>query len=236
MKFYCSAKEAVLEELHSDAAGLSQQEAQMRLEQNGKNRLEAAKGKSLLRRFLEQIADPMIIILLIAAFISGVLAVVENDSFTDVIIILAVVIINAVLGVYQESKAEKAIEALQEMSAATSKVLRDGQVQVIHSEDLVVGDVILLEAGDAVPADARVLESASLQVEEAALTGESVPVTKFIDLINLEDGAKDIPLGDRKNNALYGQHRGIWPGKGCGDRNRYGYRNGKDCACIAADH
>lgn len=215
MKFYCSAKEAVLEELHSDAAGLTQQEAQMRLEQNGKNRLEAAKGKSLLRRFLEQIADPMIIILLIAAFISGVLAVVENDSFTDVIIILAVVIINAVLGVYQESKAEKAIEALQEMSAATSKVLRDGQVQVIHSEDLVVGDVILLEAGDAVPADARVLESASLQVEEAALTGESVPVTKWIDLINLEDGAKDIPLGDRKNmlymgsTVVYGRGRAV---------------------------
>lgn len=215
MKFYCSVKEAVLEELHSDAAGLSQQEAQMRLEQNGKNRLEAAKGKSLLRRFLEQIADPMIIILLIAAFISGVLAVVENDSFTDVIIILAVVIINAVLGVYQESKAEKAIEALQEMSAATSKVLRDGQVQVIHSEDLVVGDVILLEAGDAVPADARVLESASLQVEEAALTGESVPVTKWIDLINLEDGAKDIPLGDRKNmlymgsTVVYGRGRAV---------------------------
>ena len=129
MKFYCSAKEAVLEELHSDAAGLTQQEAEMRLEQNGKNRLEAAKGKSLLRRFLEQIADPMIIILLIAAFISGVLAVVENDSFTDVIIILAVVIINAVLGVYQESKAEKAIEALQEMSAATSKVLRASHSQ-----------------------------------------------------------------------------------------------------------
>lgn len=215
MKFYCSAKEAVLEELHSDAAGLTQQEAQMRLEQNGKNRLEAAKGKSLLRRFLEQIADPMIIILLVAAFISGVLAVVENDSFTDVIIILAVVIINAVLGVYQESKAEKAIEALQEMSAATSKVLRDGQVQVIHSEDLVAGDVILLEAGDAVPADARVLESASLQVEEAALTGESVPVTKFIDLINLEDGAKDIPLGDRKNmlymgsTVVYGRGRAV---------------------------
>lgn len=215
MKFYCSAKEAVLEELHSDAAGLTQQEAEMRLEQNGKNRLEAAKGKSLLRRFLEQIADPMIIILLIAAFISGVLAVVENDSFTDVIIILAVVMINAVLGVYQESKVEKSIEALQEMSAATSKVLRDGQVQVIHSEDLVVGDVILLEAGDAVPADARVLESASLQVEEAALTGESVPVTKWIDLINLEDGAKDIPLGDRKNmlymgsTVVYGRGRAV---------------------------
>src|SRR5699024_3604113 len=112
----------------------------------------AAKGKSLFRRFLEQLADPMIIILLVAAAVSGILAVVENDSFADVIIILAVVIINAILGVYQESKAEKAIEALQEMSAATSKVLRDGKLQVIHSEDLVVGDVIHLEAGDAVPA------------------------------------------------------------------------------------
>ena len=204
MRYYCEEKETVLQELGSDANGLTQDEAAKRLEANGKNRLEAAKGKSLIARFFEQLADPMIIILLAAAAISGVLAVIENDSFTDVIIILAVVIINAVLGVYQESKAEKAIEALQEMSAATSRVLRDGKVQVIHSEDLVVGDVILLEAGDAVPADARILESASLKVEEAALTGESVPVTKFIDIINLTDGAKDVPLGDRKNMLYMG--------------------------------
>ncbi|MBO5756343.1 MAG: cation-translocating P-type ATPase, partial [Clostridia bacterium] len=118
--------------------------------------------------------------------------------------ILAVVLINAVLGVYQESKAEKAIEALQEMSAATSKVLRNGKVQIIHSEDLVVGDIILLEAGDAVPADARILENASLKVEEAALTGESVPVTKFIDTIYLREGEKDVPLGDRKNMLYMG--------------------------------
>ncbi len=204
MKFYCEDADAVLKEVDSTSEGLTQAEAEKRLEANGKNKLDAAPGKSLIRRFLEQLADPMIIILLIAAAISGVLAVVENESFTDVIIILAVVIINAVLGVYQESKAEKAIEALQEMSAATSKVLRDGRIVSIHSEDLVVGDIVLLEAGDAVPADARILESASMQVEEAALTGESVPVTKFIDLINLSDGQKDVPLGDRKNMVYMG--------------------------------
>ncbi len=204
MKFYCTDKEAVLDELGAKIEGLTSAEAQKRLEANGKNKLAAAKGKSIIRRFLEQLADPMIIILLVAAAISGVLAFVENEGFTDVIIILAVVIINAVLGVYQESKAEKAIEALQEMSAATSKVLRDGKVQVIHSEDLVVGDIILLEAGDAVPADARILENASLKVEEAALTGESVPVTKFIDVIYLKEGEKDVPLGDRKNMLYMG--------------------------------
>jgi Ca2+-transporting ATPase len=204
MKFYCEDKEKVLHEIGSTQEGLTSEEAAKRLEANGKNRLAAEKGKSIIRRFLEQLADPMILILLVAAAISGVLAVLENESFADVIIILAVVIINAVLGVYQESKAEKAIEALQEMSAATSKVLRDGKVQVIHSEDLVVGDIILLEAGDAVPADARILENASLKVEEAALTGESVPVTKFIDVIMLREGEKDVPLGDRKNMLYMG--------------------------------
>ncbi len=204
MRYYCEEKDTVLKEVGSCENGLTEQEAADRLAKNGKNRLEAAKGKNLFQKFMEQLADPMIIILIVAAFISGVLAVVENESFTDVIIILAVVIINAVLGVYQESKAEKAIEALQEMSAATSKVMRDGKVSVIHSEDLVVGDIILLEAGDAVPADARILESASLKVEEAALTGESVPVTKFIDIIYLKDGEKDVTLGDRKNMLYMG--------------------------------
>ena len=204
LKFYCEDSEQVLSAVESTKDGLSSSEAAKRLEQNGKNKLAAAKGKSILRRFLEQLAYPMIIILLVAALISGVLAVVENESFADVIIILVVVLVNAVLGVYQESKAEKAIEALQEMSAATSKVLRDGKVQVVHSEDLVVGDIILLEAGDAVPADARILENASLKVEEAALTGESVPVTKFIDIIYLKDGEKDVPLGDRKNMLYMG--------------------------------
>ncbi len=204
MKFYCEEKEAVLEQLQASPEGLSPEEAQRRLEENGRNRLADAPGKSLLRRFLEQLADPMIIILLVAAAISGVLAVVEGESFADVVIILAVVIINAVLGVYQESKAEKAIEALQEMSAATSKVLRGGKLMTVPSEELVVGDVILLEAGDAVPADGRLIQNASLKIEEAALTGESVPVTKFIDIIMLSDGAKDVPLGDRKNMVYMG--------------------------------
>ena len=204
MKFYCEEADRVLQEVEGSRNGLTSEEASARLEKNGKNKLAAAKGKSIIRRFLEQLADPMIIILLVAAAISGVLAVLENESFADVIIILAVVVINAILGVYQESKAEKAIEALQEMSAATSKVLRDGKVQIVHSEDLVVGDVILLEAGDAVPADARIRENASLKVEEAALTGESVPVTKFIDIIHLKENEKDVPLGDRKNMLYMG--------------------------------
>ncbi len=206
MRYYQESKEKVLTELGTTVDGLSEQEAAARLERDGKNKLAAEKGKSLIRRFLEQLTDPMTIILIVAAIISGVLAFFEDggEGFIDVGIIMFVVIVNAVLGVYQESKAEKAIEALQEMSAATSKVLRDGKVQVIHSEDLVVGDIILLEAGDAVPADARILENASLKVEEAALTGESVPVTKFIDIINLRDGEKDVPLGDRKNMLYMG--------------------------------
>ncbi len=204
MKFYTEDKESVLQDLASNESGLGFVEAEKRLAANGKNRLEGTKSKPLILRFLEQLTDPMTIILLVAAIISGVLAVAENESFADVVIILAVVIINAILGVYQESKAEKAIEALQKMSAATSKVFRDGKLQVIHSEDLVVGDVILLEAGDAVPADARLIENASLQVEEAALTGESLPVSKFIDSIYLRDGEKDVPLGDRKNMVYMG--------------------------------
>ncbi len=203
-KPYCSSPEAVLDRIGSSAEGLSAREAQARLEKNGKNKLAEAKKDSIIVQFLKQMTDPMIIILLVAALISGVLAVMEGESLTDVVIILAVVIINAVLGVYQENKAEKAIEALQEMSAATSKVLRDGKIVSIRSEDLVVGDVVLLEAGDAVPADGRLLESASLKIEEAALTGESVPVNKFIDIINLAPEAKDVSLGDRKNMVYMG--------------------------------
>ena len=204
MKTYCKEKEAVLAELDSSENGLSSAEAQKRLEAHGKNKLKEPAKESLIKRFFGQMADPMIIILLVAAAISGVLAVTQGESFADVIIILAVVVVNAVLGVYQENKAEKAIEALQEMSAATSKVLRDGKLVTIHSEELVPGDVILLEAGDAIPADGRLLTSASLKIEEAALTGESVPVLKFIDAINLVDETKDVTLGDRKNMVYMG--------------------------------
>ena len=204
MKTYCEEKEAVLAELDSSENGLSSAEAQKRLEAHGKNKLKEPAKESLIKRFFGQMADPMIIILLVAAAISGVLAVMQGESFADVIIILAVVVVNAVLGVYQENKAEKVIEALQEMSAATSKVLRDGKLVTIHSEELVPGDVILLEAGDAIPADGRLLTSASLKIEEAALTGESVPVLKFIDAINLVDETKDVTLGDRKNMVYMG--------------------------------
>ena len=220
LKFYCEEIDSVLQQTSSTREGLTSAEAQKRLEKNGKNKLAEPKKDSLIKQLLKQMSDPMIIILLAAAAISGVLAVVEGESFADVIIILAVVIINAVLGVYQENKAEKAIEALQEMSAATSKVLRDGKIVSVRSEDLVVGDVVLLEAGDAVPADGRLIENASLKIEEAALTGESVPVTKFIDIINLTDGNNDVSLGDRKNmvymgsTVVYGRGAAVITGTG----------------------
>ena len=214
MQEYLHSTEEVFAEVQSTENGLTAAEAQKRLAENGKNKLKEGKKKSLARRFLEQFTDPMIIILIVAAVISAITSIMEHEAPTDVVIILAVVIINAVLGVYQESKAEKAIEALQEMAAATSKVLRDGNVVEIHSEDLVVGDVILLEAGDAVPADARIIECASLKIEEAALTGESVPVNKMMSAIGLGD-QKDVPLGDRKNmmymgsSVVYGRGRAV---------------------------
>lgn len=214
MQHYLHSVEDVFGEVQSSEQGLTSAEAQKRLEKNGRNKLEEGKKKSLARRLLEQFADPMILILIAAAVISAVTSVMDSEPPTDVFIILAVVIINAILGVYQESKAEKAIEALQEMAAATSKVLRDGQVVELRSEELTVGDVILLEAGDAVPADARIIESASLKIEEAALTGESVPVNKLISAIGLGD-QKDVPLGDRKNmmymgsSVVYGRGRAV---------------------------
>lgn len=203
MKEYLSSCEEVLKEQNSSEQGLSTGEAQQRLSRFGKNELEKGKKTSLLKRFLGELADPMIIILIVAAAISGISAFYEGESFADVIIILAVVIINAVLGVVQESKAEAAIEALQEIAAATSKVLRDGKVVTLKSDELVPGDVVLLEAGDAVPADGRIIEAASLKIEEAALTGESVPANKITDLLQL-GGEKDVPLGDRKNMAYMG--------------------------------
>ncbi len=205
MKHYCQDKARVLQALGSDGElGLTAEVAAKRLEENGRNKLVEGKKKSIIRRFFEQLLDPMIIILIAAALISGVMAIVEKEFPTDVIIILAVVLINAVLGVLQESKAEKAIEALQKMSAATSKVIRGGKLLAIPSEELVVGDIVVLEAGDAVPADGRILESASLKIEEAALTGESVPVNKIADPLEVPAGAKDVSLGDRKNMVYMG--------------------------------
>ncbi len=216
MKEYLRNFTEVMEENKTSVSGLSSAEAQARLEKNGKNKLAEGKKDSLFKRFLSQLADPMIIILIIAAAISAVTAAVGGDKggYADVIIIMVVVIINAVLGVYQESKAEKAIEALQEIAAATSKVIRDGKLIDVRSEDLVIGDIVVLEAGDSVPADCRIIENASLKIEEAALTGESVPVEKTSDIIS-DEGSDDVPLGDRKNmcymgsNVVYGRGKAV---------------------------
>ena len=217
MNFYNQSKEEVISALDSQKDGLSSSEAQARLEKNGKNKLAEGKKESLIHRFLKQLAEPMTIILIVAAIISAGVEIYNGISIghwefpTDVVIIMAVVLINAILGVFQESKAEKAIEALQEIAAATSKVIRDGHQITVRSEDLVVGDVIVLEAGDAVPADARIIECASLKIEEAALTGESVPVDKKEEAIT----SGEVPLGDRKNmvymgsTVVYGRGRAI---------------------------
>ncbi len=208
MKHYLETVDAVFKEVQSSEAGLTSQEAAARLERNGKNKLAEAKKESMLTRFFNQMKDPMIIILLAAAVISAVTEIIHAGHFvtpTDSLIILAVVLINAILGVVQESKAEKAVEALQKMSAATTKTLRDGKIVHIKSEDLVVGDVIILDAGDAIPADCRIIECASMKIEEAALTGESVPVNKLIQALTLgQNKGADVALGDRKNMAYMG--------------------------------
>ncbi|WP_308619263.1 cation-translocating P-type ATPase [uncultured Eubacterium sp.] len=214
MKEYLKTKEDVLAGVKSEQSGISSAEALSRLEKNGKNKLAEGKKDSLIKRFLSQLADPMIIILIVAAVISAVTATVggEGEGYADVVIIMVVVIINAVLGVYQESKAEKAIEALQEIAAATSKVIRDGKVVTVKSEDIVVGDVVVLEAGDSVPADCRIIECASMKIEESALTGESVPVTKTAEPID-PLGSDDVPLGDRKNMCYMGSSVAYGRGK-----------------------
>lgn len=207
MKYYLHEVADVFAEVKSSEQGLTSAEAEKRLQENGKNKLAEAKKVSMFSRFIDQLKDPMIIILLVAAVISAVTEMIEAGGFvtpTDSIIILVVVLINAVLGVLQESKAEKAVEALQKMSAATTKVLRDGKVEIVKSEDLVVGDVILLDAGDAIPADCRIFECASMKIEEAALTGESVPVTKLINALMGKNDSDEVALGDRKNMAYMG--------------------------------
>ena len=197
---YNRSPQEVLEELGSCPTGLTEQQAAERLAKYGPNKLKEAEKPTLLQRFLTQLKDPMLLILLAAAAVSAVTNALSGESFTEVFIILIVVLLNAVLGVVQESKAEAAIEALQTMTAAKCKVLRGGHQTVIENSQLVPGDVVLLEAGDAVPADGRLLESASMKIEEAALTGESVPVTKAVGLLT----GDNVPLGDRKNMCYMG--------------------------------
>ena len=220
-KEYLASAEEVLEDQSSNAVtGLSADVAQQRLAEFGPNKLDEEEKTPLWIRFFQQMADPMVIMLIVAAVISAVTGMIQGESeWADVVIIMTVVIINSALGVIQEAKSEEALEALQEMSAAQSKVIRDGKMVSLHSSELVPGDIVLLEAGDSVPADCRVLESASMKIEEAALTGESVPVEKHTNPISL-DGADDVPLGDRKNmcymgsTVVYGRGRAVVVGTG----------------------
>lgn len=203
--YYKLSVDETLNELNADSAGLSSERAAERLAQYGPNKLKEAEKPGFRKRFLTQMKDPMLIILLAAAGVSALTGAIAGESeWAETIIILAVVLLNAVLGVLQESKAEAAIEALQTMTAATCKVLRDGKMAVLHSDELVPGDVVLLEAGDAVPADGRIIESASLKIEEAALTGESVPVNKMLDALGAAQKQADVPLGDRKSMCYMG--------------------------------
>ena len=212
---YTQTPEQLLSQLETTEQGLSSAQAAARLEKYGPNKLKDAEKPTMVQRFLAQLKDPMLVILMVAAAVSAVTNYLAGESFAEVFIILIVVLLNAVLGVLQESKAEAAIEALQTMTAATCKVLRDGKQQTVHSDELVPGDVVVLEAGDSVPADGRLLESASLKIEEAALTGESVPVNKVIEALGLAHGKDEVPLGDRKNmcymgsTVVYGRGRAL---------------------------
>lgn len=203
-KEYLKSSEEILQELQTSHQGLTDQQAETRLAQYGENRLQEGRKTTMLERFVEELKDPMLIMLMGAAAVSAITNIISHEPLTEVFIIIAVVLLNAVLGVFQESKAEEAIEALQKMTAAECKVLRNGSMKIIENTKLVPGDIVMLEAGDAVPADGRLLEARSLKIEEAALTGESVPVNKMIDLLYLQEGEKEVALGDRTNMVYMG--------------------------------
>ena len=210
-RYYDLSVEEVEKKFSTDmSGGLPEKEARERLQREGYNEFSKKKRKSLVRKFFDQFKSFMIIVLLIAAIISGVVGYMHGEGFTDAIIILAIVILNAVIGVAQEAKAEKSLEALEKMSAPYSKVIRNGQVETIPARDIVPGDVVIIETGDLVPADIRLTEAVNLKIQEASLTGESVPAEKFSDRI---DG--EVPLGDRLNMAYsstmvsYGRGKGV---------------------------
>lgn len=219
-KEYLKSSEEILQELQTSHQGLTDQQAETRLAQYGENRLQEGRKTTMLERFVEELKDPMLIMLMAAAAVSAITNIISHEPLTEVFIIIAVVLLNAVLGVFQESKAEEAIEALQKMTAAECKVLRNGSMKIIENTKLVPGDIVMLEAGDAVPADGRLLEARSLKIEEAALTGESVPVNKMIDLLYLQEGEKEVALGDRTNmvymgsSVVYGRGLAVITGTG----------------------
>jgi len=195
--WFCIAQEEVLKDLETNPEnGLNSEEAEERLEKYGRNEIESKPGDSLIKRFLDQMKDPMIIVLLVAAVLSFV-----SSGFTewvDSVFILAIVILNAIISISQETNAEKALEALRQMSAPLAKVIRNGEISRIEAHLLVPGDIIVLEAGDLAPADARILECANLRADESAMTGESVPVDKQV-VDSLPD---DTVLAERRNMVI----------------------------------
>lgn len=207
--FYTQGEEEVLKNLDTSVDGLSTAQAKERLDAYGYNELDEGEKRSLLSKFIDQFKDLMIIILLVAAALSVITE--GMHGLTDACIILAVVVLNAAFGVYQEGQAEAAIEALKNMSSPMARVRRDGHVVEIDSRELVPGDIVLLEAGDVVPADMRLLEAASLKIEEAALTGESVPVEKDVtETVDAEAGIGDrVNMGYQNSNVTYGRGTGV---------------------------
>ena len=211
-KWFNKEIQEVEEKLQTDAEkGLSQEEIARRQEKYGFNELKSQQKKTLVQRFLEQFKDFSIIILIIAAIVSGAVGIAQNEGVTDTIIILIVVIVNAIIGVTQETKAEKSLEALRKLTDHASKVIRNGEITVVPAKELVPGDIVIIDTGDYVPADLRVIEAANLKVQEASLTGESVPVEKNINKID----DSEIGIGDRTNILFssslvtYGRGKGI---------------------------
>lgn len=211
-KWYNKTVEETEEYLQTNIReGLSSLEVKKRQEENGYNELKAEKKKSLFVKFLEQFRDFMIIVLIIAAIVSGIIGVAQGEGITDTIIILIVVIVNAIIGVAQEAKAEKSLEALQKLSGHEAKVLRDGNIKTIPARELVEGDIVVLDTGDYIPADLRIFEAINLKSQESSLTGESVPVEKEASKIENEN----VPIGDRINMLFssslvtYGRGKGI---------------------------
>lgn len=210
-QYYTLTEQEIEKQLLTDKEnGLSSEEAALRLKQNGFNEFEKKKKRSLLLKFFDQFKSFMILVLVAAAVVSGVIGYIEGEGFTDAIIILVIVVLNAIIGVAQEAKAEQSLEALEKLSAPHCKVVREGEVKVIESRELVQGDVVVIETGDSVPADIRLTEAVNLKIQEAALTGESVPVEKSLEVVQA-----DAPIGDRLNMAFgscsvtYGRGKGV---------------------------
>ena len=202
--------------------GLSSEEAEKRLAQDGLNEFGKKKHTGIAVKFLNQFKSFMIIVLIAAAAISGIVGFINGEGFTDVIIILGITVINAIIGVLQETKAEKSLDALEKMSSPHCKVMRDGRISVIETRNLVKGDIVIVGTGDSVPADIRLIEAVNLKIQEAALTGESVPAEKSTAPAEGAEDMEDVPPGDRTNmafascNVTYGHGRGIVTAVGSG--------------------